>query len=154
MLLILSNREQQEKMDQMRNEMQQQIELLQQQLKTQRNQVAESQRQAAEAQREAQRQAEEAKRQVAEAQRQAAEAQQRASANRNPKIDVVITYDYVVHYRYNPDMTYYDKHRWESMYESEYLALKGNYNALCAHIKGKYLDSDDSVLNARIERDD
>lgn len=154
MLLILSNREQQEKMDQMRNEMQQQIELLQQQLKTQRNQVAESQRQAAEAQREAQRQAEEAKRQVAEAQRQAAEAQQRVSANRNPKIDVVITYDYVAHYSYYPDSTFYDQHERVSMYESEYLALKGNYNALCAHINGKYLGSNDSVLNARIERDD
>ena len=154
MLLILSNREQQEKMDQMRNEMQQQIELLQQQLKTQRNQVAESQRQAAEAQRQVAEAQREAQRQAEEAKRQVSEAQQRASANRNPKIDVVITYDYVTHYRSYPDMTYYDKHQWESMYESEYLALKGNYNALCGHIAGKYLDSDDSVLNARIERDD
>lgn len=138
----------------MRNEMQQQIELLQQQLKTQRNQVAESQRQAAEAQREAQRQTAEAQRQVAEAQRQAAEAQQRASVSRNPEIDVVITYDFVAHYSYYPDSTYYDRKARVSMYESEYLALKGNYNALCAHIKGKYLESNDSVLNARIERDD
>ena len=150
MLLILSNREQQEKMNKMQNEMQQQVELLKQQLQTQSHQMAEAQHQAAESQRqvaEAQRQAEEAKRQVSEA-------QQRASINRNPEIDVVITYDCVSHISSGYDRTDYNYKERVSMYESEYLALKGNYNALCAHIKGKYLLKFQSVLNARIERDD
>lgn len=152
-------------------DMQKQIAMLQTQLQQEqataekeRKSQRERMRQAEEAQRateaelrrqldESKRQAEEAKRQAEDAKKSAAETS-RTSANSNSEIDVTIFYDRVVHCSTIPDYTLYDMREYESMRESEYLALKGNYDALCAHIKGKYLGSSESVRNARIERDD
>ena len=128
------------------SEMQKQMEALQAQLQQAKAQEQDAQRRATEAQNDAQnRQVEEMKRQMEEMKRQLEEAKAApaATTERDPKIYVKIFYT-------NP-RTGIELREYDDMRESDYLALKGDYKALCAFVSGKYRDGD-PVTNVRIER--
>ena len=131
-----AQRRAQEEQAKQASEMQRKMEALQAQLQNSKAQEQDAHN----------RQVEEMKRQMEEMKRQLEEAKAApaaATTERDPKIYVKIFYT-------NP-RTGIELREYDDMRESDYLALKGDYKALCAFVSGKYRDGD-PVTNVRIER--